>query len=174
MEICGIAESVDDLAGTFRINAHQYISRLKFDSTGNTGTTASTSESSLKSRSFKSTLPIHFVIPASGRWKTKSGKRITPKNGGYVLVTGSIKERLTEGGHKWFSMEVDSMVFLDRPIIVLDNSKTAGKWACATQAYNLDANVIQGSSTQAPGHTNMKFDFSAPRPAKKCHTDGDA
>ncbi|KAG1793273.1 uncharacterized protein HD556DRAFT_1308714 [Suillus plorans] len=88
-------ESIDDLTGTFSIDAHQYI------------------------HAYEATPPR--LPEYQARW-TKSGKKLMPQPHCYVSVTGFItggKVKSVAGSEqtKRFTVEVDSIVFLGCPVV---------------------------------------------------------
>jgi len=118
INICGVAESVDDLMGTFNLTPHQYVAVLR-NLPGLHTTSIEGSPALSSTRRFKSVLPVKCLIPDSPRWKTKSGKKTTPKAGGYVSVTGFITERIgAPQAREGFCVTIESMVFLGRPIVM--------------------------------------------------------
>ncbi|KAG1729855.1 uncharacterized protein EDB91DRAFT_1085633 [Suillus paluster] len=125
IEICGTIEHVDDLANTFSIDVHQYVSSLRTNSTG---------ASSTSQWPFKSILPVECGFPNTARW-TKSGKKLTPQLHHYISVTGFItgrKVKTVEGSEPEtdrFTVEVDSIVFLGRPVV----TKSSGSISAITE-----------------------------------------
>ncbi|KAG1745348.1 uncharacterized protein EDB91DRAFT_1080282 [Suillus paluster] len=125
IEICGTVEHVNDLTNTFSIDAHQYVSSLRTNSTG---------ASSTGQRPVKSILLVECGFPNTAQW-TKSGKKLTPQPHCYISVTGFItgrKVKTVEGSEPEtdrFTVEVDSIVFLGRPVI----TKLSGSISAITE-----------------------------------------
>jgi hypothetical protein len=105
IHICGTVRSVDDLAGTFEIDAHQYVNALK-NSNSN----------------FNSMLPVECSIPNTPRWH-KNGKKFgIPHSNRYVSVTGFLTGRKTRKEREVciterFALEVQSIIFLGCPVV---------------------------------------------------------
>ncbi|KAI5981592.1 hypothetical protein EDD15DRAFT_2409912 [Pisolithus albus] len=155
IDICGVVHSVDDLKLSFKINAHQYVAALRLPSNASTAT--STLELSQEhNKPFKSTFPVECFIPDNNRrWKSKEGKPLLPKSGGYVSVTGFIRNRQrNESGLAGFSIDVESMCFLGRPIISPGTPPKA--------------------SPVTPGRSSMKFSFSSTSGRKRPRAESNA
>jgi hypothetical protein len=123
IEVCGTVENIDELAGTFSIDAHQYISSLRSNSP------TQTSGTSRPNQVFKSIMPVECAFPNTARW-TKSGKKLMPQQHRYVSVTGFITGRNTKsvaGSEQTerFTVEVDSIVFLGRPVVMKSSGNSA-------------------------------------------------
>ncbi|KAF8142057.1 hypothetical protein EV363DRAFT_1443946 [Boletus edulis] len=147
VELCGIVQTVDDVAGTFHLKPHQYVALLRNSTSGQPATSNSVAPK------FCSTLPVKCLIPDTQRWKTKSGRKMTPKSGGYLSVTGFMTDRNgTSQARQGFCLDVDSMVFLGRPIV----TRSAG---------SQDSLATESPST--PGRAGMRFDFTQTRSTKK-------
>ncbi|KAG1841446.1 hypothetical protein DFJ58DRAFT_845023 [Suillus subalutaceus] len=157
IEICGTVHSVDDLAGTFNIDAHQYIASLRIPSAH---TEPPSTSSSPATKTFKSIMPVECSIPDTPRWK-RSGKKLTPQPHRYVSITGFLTGRKTktvvgeDPVTERFCLQVDSIVFLGRPVV----------------AHSSSNSVASNPSTPATGRSKMKFDFSQVRSNKRARLD---
>ncbi|KAI5985716.1 hypothetical protein EDD15DRAFT_2373820 [Pisolithus albus] len=165
IDICGTVASVDDLTSTFTIDAHQYVTALK--NNGNHAThepvmppTVNPSPSRNASNShaqFRSIMPVECKIPDTPRW-TRSGKKILPARNCYVSITGFITDRKPHGSQsatmERFCVEIESIVYLGHPMVSSSASTPA-------------------SPTVGNPRRKMKFDFSAPRAAKRARVEQD-
>ncbi|KAG1818909.1 hypothetical protein EV424DRAFT_1539873 [Suillus variegatus] len=142
VEICGTVSTVDDLARSFCIDAHQYVTALKPEPS---------------STNFRSLMPVECTFPDTARWKKSlSGKRFIVQPNRYVSIGGFIIGRKTfKAGDKneteRFRIEVDSITFLGRPVVASTGSSLHG----AT------------STTPTPGRSKLKFSFSDRTPLNK-------
>ncbi|KAG2138314.1 hypothetical protein DEU56DRAFT_755884 [Suillus clintonianus] len=144
IHVCGTVRSVDDLAGTFTIDAHQYVNALKTATNSN----------------FNSMLPVECSIPNTPRWH-KNGKKFgIPHPNRYISVTGFLTGRKTRKEHEvciteCFTLEIQSIVFLGRPVVA-----------------NSSGSPIQARTPGAK--SKMKFDFSSARANKCLRLDDNA
>lgn len=160
VEICGTVSTVDDLARSFCIDAHQYVTALKPEPS---------------STNFRSLMPVECTFPDTARWKKSlSGKRFIVQPNRYVSIGGFIIGRKTfKAGDKneteRFRIEVDSITFLGRPVVASTGSSLHGEYQIYISLPSKSNFTWKGatSTTPTPGRSKLKFSFSDRTPLNK-------